>query len=272
MRRSSRATVPSLVVLLSLSAALAFANGPLPMVSPESQGFSPERLERVRQVAERYVDEGKVAGLITMVARRGEVVQFEAVGTRGVGDERPLEKDALFRIYSMSKPITAAAAMQLYERGLFHLNDPVSKFVPEFDELEVLLEDGSRVPAEREMTMQHLLTHTAGFSYGFNPQGDPVDAEYAKANLWGAEDLDDLAAKVAQLPLKFEPGDRWHYSIAVDVTGLVVQRISGKNFDEYLHENIFEPLGMNDTFFAVPKEKMDRFLPNHYIDPADGRS
>ncbi|MEM6701642.1 MAG: serine hydrolase domain-containing protein [Acidobacteriota bacterium] len=268
-RKLSRFATPLSFALASVALAFsgaAFAEE-MPVVSPESQGFSSERLGRITNMTQAYVDEGQLAGVVTMVARRGEVVHFEAVGQKGASDERPLEKDDLFRIYSMTKPITAAAIMQLYEQGRFHLSDPVSKFVPEFKELEVLQEDGTRVPVEREMTMQHLLTHTAGFSYGFDPQNDPVDAEYEKAKLWASEDLDDFARKVAELPLKFQPGDRWHYSIAVDVTGLVVQRISGKSFDEYLQENIFEPLGMVDTFFAVPKEKLGRFLPNHYINP-----
>ena len=244
-----------------------FSSDELPTAKPEDQGFSSERLERITKMTQAYVDEGQLAGVVTMVARHGKVVHFEAVGHKGADDKRPLELDDLFRIYSMSKPITAAAVMQLYEQGKFHLSDPVTKFVPEFKELKVLGEDGELVPVEREMTMQHLLTHTAGFSYGFNPQGDPVDAEYAKADIWQAKDLDEFAQKVAQLPLKFQPGDQWHYSIAVDITGLIVQRISGMSFDEYLQKNIFDPLGMTDTFFAVPKDKMERLLPNHYINP-----
>ncbi|MEM7097228.1 MAG: serine hydrolase domain-containing protein [Pseudomonadota bacterium] len=242
----------------------------LPNTRPEREGFSSERLQRITDITQRYVDEGKLAGVITMVARRGKIVHFEAVGNRGVNDDRPLEKDHLFRIYSMTKPITAVAAMQLYEQGKFHLSDPVSKYVPELKDLKVLNAEGELVPVAREMTMQQLLTHTTGLSYGFNPQGDPVDKLYVDAQLWNSKDLDDFAQKISQLPLKFQPGDQWHYSIAVDVTGLVVQRISGQPFDEYLQEHIFDPLGMDDTFFAVPDDKLDRFLPNHYIDPNTG--
>ncbi|MEO2175594.1 MAG: serine hydrolase domain-containing protein [bacterium] len=239
----------------------------MPNVKAERQGMSAERLERITEMTQSYVDDKKLAGIITMVARRGKIVHFEAVGQRGADDKTPLKKDDLFRIYSMTKPITAAAVMQLYEQGKFQLSDPVSKFVPELADLKVLNEDGEQVAAEREMTMQQLLTHTAGFSYGFNPKGDPVDKFYAEANLWAAKDLDEFAQKVAKLPLKFNPGDQWHYSIAVDITGLVVQRISGQPFDKYLQVNMFEPLGMVDTFFQVPPEKADRFLPNHYINP-----
>ncbi|XOV81979.1 MAG: serine hydrolase domain-containing protein [bacterium] len=257
-----------LVVALSLSV-VAIAK-PLPAAKPEREGFSSERLQRITEITQAYVDEGKLAGVITMVAREGRIVHFEAVGQRGVDDPTPLRQDDLFRIYSMTKPITAAAAMQLYEQGKFALSDPVSKFVPELKDLKVLTADGELVPAEREMNMRQLLTHTTGLSYGFNPKGDPVDQYYVDAKLWAAENLDDFAVRLAQIPLKFHPGDQWHYSVAVDVTGLVVQRISGQPFDEYLEEHIFAPLGMSDTFFEVPADKLDRFLPNHYIDPKTG--
>ena len=242
----------------------------LPVVKPEREGFSAQRLQRITDVTQAYVDEGKLAGVVTMVARRGRIVHFEAVGNKGADDPRPLHKDDLFRIYSMTKPITAAAAMQIYEQGGFHLNDPVSKFVPELKGLQVLNGDGELEPVRSEMTMQQLLTHTTGLSYGFAAQTDPVDKAYAEAKLWESADLDDFAARLAELPLKFHPGGQWHYSVAVDVTGLVVQRISGQSFDAYLQENIFDPLGMEDTFFAVPPEKRDRFLPNHYIDAKTG--
>ncbi len=126
-------------------------------------------------------------------------------------------------------------------------------------------EDGSLEPVTHEPTMHELLTHTAGFSYGFFKE-DPVDALYQEADLWAAKDLTDFAEKLAKLPLKYQPGTQWHYSVAVDITGLVVERISGKSFDQYLHDEMFEPLGMEDTFFEVPEDKMDRFLPNHYWD------
>ncbi|MFT7651767.1 MAG: CubicO group peptidase (beta-lactamase class C family) [Candidatus Azotimanducaceae bacterium] len=244
---------------------------PLPTVKAERQGMSTERLQRITDITQQYVDEGKLAGVITMVARRGKIVHFEAVGSKGAGDDTPLEKDDLFRIYSMTKPITATALMQLYEQGKFHLSDPVSKYVPELKDLKVLNAEGELEPVKSEMTMQQLLTHTTGLSYGFNPKGDPVDKLYVEAELWKAKDLDDFAVQLAKLPLKFHPGDQWHYSVAVDVTGLVVQRLSGQAFDAYLAEHIFEPLGMADTFFAVPDGKVDRFLPNHFLNPKDGK-
>ena len=232
--------------------------------SPASAGLSAERLDRITRMAQRYVDEQKLAGVVTLVARDGKIVHFEAVGSRGADDDRPMTKDALFRIYSMSKPITAVAAMMLYEEGKFQLSDPVEKFVPELADLEVLDgESGETAPVENPMTMLHLLTHTGGFSYGFNP-ADPLDQMYREKQPLSAKDLDEFAVRLAELPLKFEPGAQWHYSVAVDVTGLVVQRLSGQPFDVFLKERIFEPLGMMDTFFNVPPEKMDRFLPNHF--------
>ena len=225
-------------------------------------GMSDERLARITGMSQRYVDEGKLAGVVTLVARDGKIVHFEAVGQRGAEDDRPMTKDALFRIFSMSKPITAVAAMMLYEEGAFALSDPVAKFVPELTELDVLV-DGERVPAERTMTMHHLLTHTTGLSYGFNPRGNPVDALYSEVQPLGGRNLDEFAERLGQLPLVFEPGERWHYSVAVDVTGLVVERLSGMSFDAFLKERLFEPLGMAETFFNVPEDKLDRLLPNH---------
>lgn len=247
-----------------IASSTAMAKNP-PLVAAEKVGMSTERLNRITEMSQRYVDEGKLAGVITMVARKGRLVHFEAVGNRGADDSRPLKKDDLFRIYSMSKPITAAAMMQLYEQGKFQLSDPVEKYVPEMKDLKVL-KDGVQVPVKNKMTMHNLLTHTTGLSYGFNSDGDMVDKYYKEANIWAAKDLDEFVSTIATLPLKFEPGNQWHYSIAVDITGLIVQRLSGMPFDEYLSKNIFKPLGMKDTFFEVPEDKADRFLPNHYWD------
>ncbi len=241
----------------------------IPLAAPERAGMSAERLDRITEITQGYVDQGQLAGAITMVARHGKLVHFEAVGARGADDARPLQKDALFRIYSMSKPITAVAIMQLYEQGKFQLSDPVSKFVPELEELTVLNASGE-LEAATNPTMQQLLTHTAGFSYGFNPD-DPVDKLYRESAALGAEDLDGFVALLGELPLKYHPGTKWHYSVAVDVTGLIVERLSNQPFDEYLHDHIFEPLGMMDTFFSVPDDKFDRFLPNHRWDAKNAK-
>ncbi len=238
----------------------------IPTTQAKRVGLSAERLDRVTELTQRYVDAGRIAGAITMVSRHGKLVHYEAVGNRGIDKAEPLQKDDLFRIYSMSKPITAVAIMQLYEQGKFQLTDPISKFVPELAELSVLGAQGELTPANKPITMQQLLTHTAGFSYGFDPS-DPVDQLYRKASGFEAKNLDEFAASLGKLPLKYQPGTQWHYSVAVDITGLIVQRISGQRFDEYLQEHIFAPLGMVDTFFSVPDDKMDRFLPNHAWNP-----
>lgn len=267
-RVTAQTAILFIASFLIAGVALADAMG-LPIASPDQVGMSQERLERVNAITQRYVDEGKLAGVITLVARHGKLVHFDVVGQRGADDTAPLTEDALFRIYSMTKPITAVAAMQLYEKGLFQLSDPVSKFVPELKDLTVLNGDGEREPANSEMTMQQLLTHTAGFSYGFDPD-DPVDKLYRESAALGAKDLDEFATVLATLPLKYHPGTQWHYSVAVDITGIVVERLSGQPFDEYLEEHIFQPLGMVDTTFSVPDSEIERFLPNHRWDREAG--
>ena len=257
-----KSTVMSAIALFLASSASA---GEIPVAQPESVGMSGEGLERLAAATREFVHEGKLAGVLTMVAREGRIVHVSAVGQRGVDDDRPLTEDALFRIYSMSKPITAVAAMMLHEVDAFQLDDPVARFLPELKEPEVLGEDGKRVPLEETMTMQHLLTHTAGFSYGFDPK-DPVDRLYNEVNPLGAADLDGFVERLATLPLKFEPGVRWHYSVASDVVGAVVERISGQSLDVFLRERLFRPLDMRDTFFNVPEDKTSRLLPNHIWD------
>ena len=256
------AAVAALLALTSLA-------GEIPEAQADRVGMSEERLDRIKELAQAYTESGKLAGVLTVVARDGHVVHVSSVGQRGVEDPRPLSEDALFRIFSMTKPITAVAAMILYEEGKFQLGDPVSKFLPELAELDVLV-DGERVPAKNAMTMQQLLTHTAGFSYGFNPE-DPVDKLYNEVQPLAAKDLDEFVARLATLPLKYEPGTQWHYSVAVDVTGAVIERISGQRFGEFLRERLFDPLDMHDTFFQVPADKMDRFLPSHGWDAENNK-
>ena len=232
--------------------------------APEDQGLSSGGIAKISAWSAKYVEEGKLAGMVTLVARGGDIVHFEAVGQRGSGDSRPLTRDALFRIYSMTKPVTSVAIMMLIEDGELGLDDPVVKYLPELASLTVLTE-GERRPLVNPITVRDLLTHTAGFSYGWNPR-DPVDALYVNVNPERAADSNDFLRRLSTLPLKFEPGKQWHYGVAVDVLGVLVERISGKPFNRFLHERLFAPLGMDDTFFNVPATKMDRFLPNHVWD------
>ena len=260
------------VILLTLFIFLASSVGakPFERSAPEEEGMSSVQLQRLSQLASKYVAEGRVPGMVNLVMRNGQIVHFEAVGNRGIDDSSPMQLDDLFRIYSMTKPITSVAAMQLYEQGKFQLSDPVTKFVPELQGLNVLNEDETLSPVEREMTMHQLLMHTAGFSYGFHPYRDPVDKLYVAADLVTSKDLEAFVLKLAELPLRSQPGELYHYSVAVDVTGLVVERLSGLPLDEYIDTNILKPLQMNDTFFEIPSTKRDRFVQNHFINPETG--
>ncbi len=246
-----------LVLLIAFPAGAA----DLATVPAEKVGMSSERLARITALTRGYVDEGKLAGVVTVIARHGKIVHYEVVGKQNLETGAPMARDTLFRIYSMTKPITAVAAMILYEEGKFQLTDPVSKFLPELKDLKVL-KDGEEKPAQSQMNMQQLLSHTAGFSYSFSAS-DPVDKRYRDEKLLSAKDLDEFIKKLAGIPLRHEPGTRWHYSVAVDVTGAVIERISGQRFDRFLKERIFAPLKMEDTFFEVPESKLSRFGTNH---------
>lgn len=234
--------------------------------NPTDLGFSPGRLARIRPVMERYVSEGKYAGGLTMVSRAGQTVHFERFGLRDVAAGKPVEEDTIFRIYSMSKPITSVAVMMLLEEGSFRLNDPISTYIPAFKNMQVIARTAGKQAwledAAGPITIRHLLTHTAGLSYGFD-ENDYLDGLYRK-KLWGwlekqpSPTLKDAVQAIARLPLRFHPGTAYHYSFAIDVLGYLVEVISGETFDQFLRQRIFEPLGMPDTDFWVPPEKTDR--------------
>ena len=266
----TRATPRIVLIILTVFLASTAAAKPFERSAPEQQGMSSVQLQRLSQLASKYVEEGRVPGMVNLVMRNGDIVHFEAVGNRGVDDNTPMRLDDLFRIYSMTKPITSVAAMQLYEQGKFQLSDPVTKFDSELQGLNVLNKDGTLSPVEREMTMHQLLMHTAGFSYGFHPYRDPVDKLYVAADLVTATNLGSFVSKLAELPLRSQPGEIYHYSVAVDGAGLVVERLSGLPLDEYIDTNSLKPLQMNDTFFEVPPKKRDRFVQNHFINPETG--
>ena len=231
--------------------------------TPESVGMSSERLTRLHEAMQGLVDEGRLAGITTMIARHGRIADFRTYGYRDVEAGDPMSEDDIFRIYSMSKPITGVALMMLYEEGRFQLRDPVQRYIPEFAELKVAASWGPGGPVLEELdhpvTIRELMTHTAGFAYGI---GDPhpADSAYAAERvLAGDQTLEDMIHKLAALPLRVQPGTRWIYSIAVDVQGYLVEVLSGQPFDEFLQERIFDPLGMVDTGFHVPAEDHDRF-------------
>ena len=229
------------------------------MSVPEAVGVSAERLERIRPVMQGYVDAGNLPGFLTVVARHGKIVHFETIGMRDVENNKPVEPDTIFRIYSMSKPITSVAVMMLYEEGRFQLGTPVSKFIPEFKNMKVYNEDQTEIlDAKKEITIKHLLMHTAGLTYGWGNK--PVDALYKEAKIREpGSTLVDMVEKLGKIPLVHEPGERWTYSVSTDVLGYLVEVVSGMPFEEFLQTRLFKPLGMVDTAFSVPLEKADRF-------------
>ncbi len=238
----------------------------LPTATPEEVGISSKRLERINTLMQHYVDEKKLAGAVTLVARRGKIVHFERFGMMDIEANQPMQLDTIFRIYSMTKPITSVAVMMLYEEGRFQLNDPISKFIPELKGLKVVKNVTASgielVEAEREITIRDLLIHTSGFPYGF---GDgPVDQMYQKAKLLAPDStLKEMVQKLGVIPLVHQPGTKWEYSVSTDVLGYLVEVVSGKPLDLFFEENIFKPLGMKDTGFYVPKEKIARFAANY---------
>jgi len=236
------------------------------IATPETLGFSSQRLARINTVMQHYVDENKLAGIVTLVARRNEVVHLAKCGMADIDAGLPMEFDTLFRIFSMTKPITSTAVLMLYEEGRLRLTDPVSQYIPAFKDVKVLdYTEGSgvrQVDPVRPVTIRDLLTHTAGLSYGFD-EGVYVD-ESVRKHVWTAMEanpdltLEAFVAQVAKVPLAHQPGTRFRYSLATDVLGFLAQIISGMPFDDFLKRRIFEPLGMPDTDFWAPPEKIGR--------------
>ena len=247
----------------------------LTFATPESVGVDSDRLDRLTQAMQGFVDDGRLAGVVTAAARDGKIIHFESVGQRDIAAGSPMTDDALFRIYSMTKPITGVAMMMLYERGLFKLSDPVSMYIPEFADLQVYAgmdDDGNMLteaPAH-PMTVRELMNHTGGLTYGLFSQS-PVDDLYNAAGVLDpTSNLQGMIDKLAKIPLRQQPGSLWHYSVSVDVQGYMVEKLSGQRFSDFLEDNIFEPLGMVDTDFFVPAEKADRLAEVYAYGP-DGK-
>jgi len=251
---------------------------------PEDFGFSGARLSRIGSFfTEKYVETGRLPGVLTAVVRRGQLVSLSCSGHRDVASGAPLAPDSIFRVYSMTKPLTSIALMSFYEEGRFQLDDPVSRFIPEFGDLRVW-EDGTPLAyrtafPEREMVVRDLLTHTAGLTYGFMSR-HPVDALYRRSGIDGRStlapseakpsvDLAEMVAKLAELPLLFSPGSRWSYSVATDVCGYLVELLAGESLDVVLQERILGPLGMDDTGFHVPVGEGHRLTSCYALTPVD---
>jgi len=247
-------------------------------LAPEKAGFAPERLERITEHLERnYIAPGKIAGCQTLVARHGHVAYFRSQGHMDRERRRPMADDTIFRIFSMTKPITSVALMTLFEQGHFQLNDPVHRVIPEWRDMQVYVAgEGEQMQLrapKRPMTFRHILSHQSGLSYGgglaqlvgVDFKLHPADEAYVAAGVQRNrnETLRTFIEKLAHVPLRFDPGDRWMYSYSTDVCGYLVEALSGKPFDQYLEETIFGPLGMKDTAFHVAPEKKSRLAANY---------
>jgi len=226
-------------------------------------GFSAGAIAELDAAMEQIVADQDVAGIIWLLAKDGKIATYKSTGMASIEDGRPMTQDSLFRIYSMTKPITGVALMILWEQGLWDFDDPVSKHIPEFTDLKVMSsydEDGNMTlePLKRQPTMRELVSHSAGFGYGLGGD-DPVNQAFRDLEVLSSADLDELVAKVAQIPLLYQPGEQWVYSIAVDLQGYIVEKLSGQKFGEFLDQHIFQPLAMNDTRFYVKPEDRKRF-------------
>ena len=233
------------------------------VVQPESVGFSSARLERLHAMMQQTVDNKQVAGIVTLLARHGKVVDYRAYGVRDLATGAPMTKDSIFRDYSMTKPVTGAAMMILYEQGKWQPSDPIAKFIPEFAHLKVFKgmdADGKTilVDPDHAPTMQELMTHTAGFTYGFFGN-TPVDKMYRDAKVSQAQNLQEMIDKLAKIPLLYQPGTQWVYSMSMDIEGYIVEKLSGETLPDFMRDQIFAPLGMKDAGFYVPAGKRDRF-------------
>jgi CubicO group peptidase (beta-lactamase class C family) len=273
--RRPASSVLSLLLLLPLSAgaqtsslgrSLPLSEGP-----PQSVGMSPERLGRIDTLCEKAVQDGTVPGVVALVARHGKIVYYKAFGQADDAAKAPLHRDDIFRIASQSKAITATAVMMLWEQGKFHLDDPISKFIPEFKNPQVLKAfqyaetNFTGEPAKSEITIRHLLTHTSGIGYGVIDADERFRMLYHKAgvmDLFTTEPvkIGDSVKRLARLPLHHNPGEQFTYSEGLDVLGYLIEIVSGQPFDVFLREHLFEPLGMRDTGFYLPEERAARLV------------
>ena len=241
--------------------------------TPETMGFSTDRLENITKWMKRYVDDGKLPGAQTLVARGGRVVYSNWTGFADIETSQPWKSDTIARFYSMSKPITSFALMSLYEKGLFHLDDPVETYIPAFKDMQVLKKNAVSItdtePCQNKPTIHHLLTHCSGLTYDFN-LGVLEDLYTQEKIHFGprAGTLEDEVNRLGAMPLKFEPGTRWNYGVSTDVIGRLVEVISGQPLDTFLNETIFAPLGMTETTFEISKENKHRFAASYSPDKA----
>jgi CubicO group peptidase (beta-lactamase class C family) len=250
--------------------AIAKTTSELPVAAPESVGFSSQRLALIDSYVAKQIATGRLPGFSVLLMRHGKVVLQKVYGKADLDKGNPLQRDSLFRIYSQTKPVTGVALMILFEQGKWHFDDPVTKFIPEFNQLRVFKgvnPDGSvqTEPISRPPTMRELLTHTAGFAYGLD-RSSPIESAYFEADFMRAPDTNHAIAKIAALPMFDQPGQHWHYSAAADIQGYIVERLSGQSLADFMQAHIFGPLGMNDTAFYVPAEKRSRLVGMKQVD------
>jgi CubicO group peptidase (beta-lactamase class C family) len=286
MKRCGRLLAVALLAITFLASAVAWSQ-PLPVGKAEQVGMASDRLDRIGTVFKQEIDQGKLPGVVIMVARKGQLAYSTSVGFRDKGSQAAMSNDAIFRIYSMTKPLVSVAAMILVEEGKIQLTDPVSKFLPAFAKMQVSERRTDyygnvsyvMMPAERAITVQDLLRHTAGLAYGEITMNAPVKDAYAKAGVFkpGVMDYDsrdltpqEQVEQLAKVPLIHQPGTFWEYSLATDLLGRVVEAACGKMLGEFLDERVFKPLKMNDTGFFVPQEKISRLAQALPTDPATG--
>ena len=270
-----RRAIPLLLAFLILTTVAALAQD-LTAAKPESLGLSSERLDRIAAAVQQDIDGKRIAGAVTLVVRRGHIAWFKSQGMLDREAGKSMPTDAMFRICSMTKPITSVAAMMLYEEGKFLLDDPVSKYLPEFKNPKVLVKPAHgepyTIPATQEITIRDLLRHTSGLTYNWNEDLGPMYDQVGVASGLLPYDgtIGDSVKRLAGVPLLFNPGDRFEYSLSVDVVGRSVEVLSGKPLDEFFRTRIFEPLGMKDTYFYPPEDKLARLATAYTYYPDKG--
>jgi CubicO group peptidase (beta-lactamase class C family) len=267
----SRSIVPALAFAALIAAPAADRPHDLTEARPEAVGFSSQRLERLHTLLEKKVEEKEMPGMVTLLARHGKIVDYRAYGKKDLAKGTPMDKDAIFRIYSMTKPVTGVAMMILYEQGKWSPGDPIAKYIPEFANLKVYKGEADGQPVTEAPahppTMAELMSHTAGFTYGLFGN-TPVDKMYMGASIFASPNLQEFVGKIARLPLLYQPGTKWVYSVSVDIQGYIVEKLSGRPLGVFMKENIFEPLGMKDTAFYVDAAKRDRLATLYSMTPA----
>ena len=256
MRKS---VLAAFAAFLSLSAAFA---APLPPAAPESVGFDAAKLKLLDAAMDKAVDDGQVAGIEIMAVRHGKIADLHWHGLASIAANTPIARDTIFRLYSQTKPMTGVGMMILYEKGLWKLDDPVTKFIPEFANLKVLAGTGADgKPVLEDMkhppTMRELMNHTAGFGYGLRT-GNPVDDAFRADKVLQSNGLKDMIDRIAKIPLLYQPGTKWSYSAAVDIQGYIIEKLSGETFGQFMQQNVWGPLGMKDTGFIVPADNAAR--------------